>query len=122
MADKTVRQIAHEAVGGDHDELQQAIRWQKSSEADAQIRAILEVSSQLDGLSVSQEAFDINTSLLNFTNGTLDLKFGDFQDARANDIIFGLMGSAWEPDAKAPHFTQFIEEIIDANEKDARYL
>ena len=122
MAHETVRGIVREAVGGDPDDLQQAIRWQKTSEANARIRSLLDIASQLAGLSISQEAFDTQPHLVNFTNGTMDLKTNEFRDARASDKITRLAGCEWDPAATAPRFTQFISEVVGGNEDDAHYL
>lgn len=122
MAHETVRAIVREAVGGDPDDLQQAIRWQKTSEANARIRSLLDIASQLEGLSISQEAFDTQPHLVNFTNGTMDIKKSEFREARASDKITRLAGCEWDPAATAPRFTQFISEVVGGDEDDARYL
>lgn len=122
MAHETVRGIVREAAGGDPDDLQQAIRWQKTSEANARIRSLLDIASQLEGLSISQEAFDTHFHLLNFTNGTIDLREGKFREARASDLMTRMAGCEWEQGATAPRFVQFISEVVGGDEKDAHYL
>jgi putative DNA primase/helicase len=122
MAHETVRGIAREAVGGDPDDLQQAIRWQKTSEANARIKSLLDIASQLEGLSISQEAFDTQPHLVNFVNGTVDLKKGEFREARASDKITRLAGCKWDPEATAPRFVQFISEVVGEDEDDSHYL
>lgn len=122
MAHETVRGIARDAVGGDPDDLQQAIRWQKTSEANARIKSLLDIASQLEGLSISQDAFDTHPHLVNFTNGTMDLEKHEFREARPSDMLTRLAGGEWQPDAKAPRFVQFISEVVNGSEDDARYL
>lgn len=122
MAHEVVRGIVPEAVGGDPDDLQQAIRWQKTSEASARIKALLDIASQLKGLSISQEAFDTHPHLFNFQNGTMDFKKGEFREARASDRITRMAGCRWDPSATAPRFRQFVLEVVDDNEHDANYL
>jgi putative DNA primase/helicase len=122
MAHETVRGIVREAAGGDPDDLQQAIRWQKTSEANARIRSLLDIASQLEGLSISQEAFDTHSHLINFTNGTIDLRGGRFRQARASDLITRMAGCEWEQNATAPRFVQFISEVVGGDENDAHYL
>lgn len=122
MAHETVRGIVREVTVGDPDELQQAIRWQKTSEANARIKSLLDIASQLEGLSISQEAFDTHPHLVNFQNGTMDLQKGEFREARASDNITRMAGCSWEPGAGAPRFVQFISEIVGGDEDDARYL
>ena len=122
MAHETVRGIVREAVGGDPDDLQQAIRWQKTSEANARIKSLLDIASQLAGVSISQEAFDTQPYLVNFVNGTMDLAKGEFREARASDKITRLAGCEWDPEARAPRFVQFISEVVGEDEDDAHYL
>ena len=122
MAHETIRSIVKEAVEGDPDDLQHAMRWQKNSEANARIKAMLDVASQLEGLSISQEAFDTQPYLVNFQNGVMDLRTGEFREARANDKITRLAGCEWDPEAKAPRFVQFISEVVGEDEDDANYL
>lgn len=122
MAHETVGGIVREAAGGDPDDLQQAIRWQKTSEANARIRSLLDIASQLEGLSISQEVFDTQPHLVNFTNGTMDLRSGEFRAARASDKITRLAGCEWDRAATAPRFIQFISEVVGENEEDAHYL
>lgn len=122
MAHETVRGIVREVASSDPDELQQAIRWQKNSEANARINSLLDIASQLEGLSISQEAFDTHPHLFNFQNGTMDLKSGEFREARANDRITRMAGCKWEANATAPRFVQFISEVVGEDEDDARYL
>lgn len=122
MAHETIRSIGKEAVEGDPDDLQHAMRWQKNSEANARIKAMLDIASQLEGLSISQGAFDTKPYLLNFQNGTMDLKTGEFYEARASDKITRLAGCAWDPEAKAPRFLQFISEVVGEDKNDAHYL
>ena len=122
FAHETVRQISREAVIEDPEELQQAVRWQKTSESNARLKALLDISSQLEGLTIGQDAFDVEPNLINFTNGTLDLKTGVFREARPEDMITKMTGCAWDPDAKAPRFKQFVIEVVDGNGEDAKYL
>ena len=122
IAHETVRQIARESVNGDPDDLQQTLRWQKTSEANARIKSMLEIASQLKGLSISQQAFDTLPHLVNFTNGTLDLRKGEFREARPGDMITKICGCAWEPTAAAPRFIQFVSEVLGGDEKNIRYL
>ena len=52
----------------------------------------------------------------------MDLRTGEFREARANDKITRLAGCEWDPEAKAPRFVQFISEVVGEDEDDANYL
>ena len=56
--------------------------------------------------------FDGDASLLNFDNGTLDLRTGLLRDHRRDDLITKLIPYAFDPAAKAPTFHRFLERIM----------
>lgn len=58
------------------------------------------------------EEFDHNPWLFNVANGTLNLRSGELKDHSPADLLWGKSPVAWNPDAMAPRFTRFIEEIL----------
>lgn len=55
--------------------------------------------------------------LVNFINGTLDLKTGDFRDASPNDMCSIQLPYTYEPDAKCTAWDKFIAEVSNGDEK-----
>ena len=121
QAHQTIRTIVNEG-GVDPDAIHAALKWQKNSEAAPRIKAMLEVASSLDGLSVSKDAFDRKSNLINFENGTLDLRDGQFKAHRAKDMLTKVAGCNFDPSAKAERWVKFINEVMDGNKEDAQYL
>jgi len=121
QAHQTIRTIVYEG-GSNPDAIQAAQRWQKTSEATSRIKAMLEVASSLDGMSASKSIFDRKSDLINFENGTFDLGQGLFREHHAGDMLTKVAGCKFDPSAKAERWTQFINEVMDANEEDAQYL
>ena len=121
QAHETIRKIIHEA-GTDSDSIQVYSKWQKTSESAARIKAMVDVASNLEGLSVSKASFDQNTRLLNLLNGTLDLKTGELRPHSAEDMITKVAGCSFNPNGEAPRFKQFIKEIMDNDKADANYI
>ena len=78
---------------------------------------MVDVASNLEGLSVSKASFDQNTRLLNLLNGTLDLKTGELRPHSAEDMITKVAGCSFNPNGEAPRFKQFIKEIINVSNK-----
>lgn len=121
QAHETIRKIIQEA-GTDPDSIQVYSKWQKTSEAGARIKAMVDVASNLEGLSVGKNTFDQKKRLLNLLNGTLNLKTGDLQPHSAQDMITKVAGCSFDPNAKAPRFEQFIKEIMDGDKADINYI
>ena len=121
QAHETIRKIIQEA-GTDSDSIQVYSKWQKTSESVARIKAMVDVASNLEGLSVSKASFDQNTRLLNLLNGTLDLKTGELRPHSAEDMITKVAGCSFNPNGEAPRFKQFIKEIMDNDKADANYI
>ena len=121
QAHETIRKIIQEA-GTDPDSIQVYSKWQKTSEAAARIKAMVDVASNLEGLSVRKTAFDQKVRLLNLSNGTLDLKTGELRPHSVQDMITKLAGCPFDPNAKASRFEQFIEEIMDGDKADTNYI
>ena len=121
QAHQTIRTIVNEG-GVDPDAIHAALKWQKNSEAAPRIKAMLEVASSLDGLSVSKDAFDRKPNLINFENGTLDLRDGQFKEHRAKDMLTKVAGCKFDPSAKAERWVKFINEVMNGNKEDAQYL
>ncbi len=70
----------------------------------------------------TQEDLDANTDLFNCINGTLDMSTGEFRDHRAADLLSKISGVVYDPEAKAPLFEKFIDEIMMGDEAKIDYL
>ena len=121
LAHQTVRSIPYEA-GPDPVALQAAIKWGKTSEANARIKAMLDVASNLDGMSASKQKFDRYKNLINFTNGTLDLRKGELREHRKREMLTAMAGCSYDSDAVAERWLAFIDEIMDGEKEDVEYL
>jgi len=58
------------------------------------------------------EDFDKDPWLLNVANGTLNLRSGELNDHNPLNLLWGKSPTAWNPDAMAPRFHRFMEEIM----------
>ena len=63
-------------------------------------------------LTVSPEDLDANPLLLNFLNGTYDIRTGQLREASRTDLITKLVHHNYEPDATAPAFLNFVLETF----------
>lgn len=120
-AHETIRNIVLEATH-DHDSIQAFSRWQKSSEASARIKATLEIASSLKEMSRPKSRFDCNPNLINIQNGTYELDTGTFREHRASDFITRVSPVTYDARADAPRFKAFVNEVMNYNLQDAKYL
>jgi len=89
------------------------IDWQRKSEAAHSTRYMLEQA--VPYLAVPVEEFDTDPWLLNVKNGTIDLRSGEFRPHRREDLIRKLVPVAYDPDATAPLWGQFLYRIFDGD-------
>lgn len=64
------------------------------------------------GISVQPEWFDAQTSLLNLPNGTLNLETLQLKDHDPDDLLSKQFGGEYDPEATAPNWERFIEEVV----------
>ncbi len=55
---------------------------------------------------------DADANLLNFLNGTVDLRTGELFHHRPEDFITKIVGHDYNPEAKCPHFQVFLWRIM----------
>jgi putative DNA primase/helicase len=65
---------------------------------------------------------DIDPYLLNFLNGTIDLRTGKLRPHRREDFITKLVAHRYIPNARCPHFLAFLTEIMGGDREMVRYL
>ncbi len=75
-----------------------------------------------DSLVVTPEEFDRDPWAFNCGNGTLDLQTGKLRPHDRGDLITSLSPVPFDPDAQAPRFLQFLDEILDGDKARVRYL
>jgi putative DNA primase/helicase len=114
LAHLTARSIFHEAADAESEEEQKAIsKWALASQNESRINAML--SQAKPYLAVGMEELDRDPWLINCQNGTLDLRTGRLKDHDPADRITKIVPVAYDPDASAPRFKQFLNEaLVDA--------
>ena len=95
---------------------------EKNKEAESFGRASLN-SRQLNAslqlaqpeLPIAPGELDRDPWLLNFTNGTVDLRTGALRPHRRGDLITKMVDSAYKPQATCPYWLRFLAEIMGGN-------
>jgi putative DNA primase/helicase len=116
LAKRTMRKMYTQAAAIDgNDAREKAEKHARKSESAAGIGAMLTCAEYEEGIPAVADELDRNPYLLNFLNGTLDLKDGTLYKHRSEDVITKLVHFDFDPQAKCPLFLQFINRIMGAS-------
>jgi putative DNA primase/helicase len=86
-------------------------------------RSIMAALHVLQGeLPIDIQQLDANPYLLNFLNGTLDIRNGLLREHRREDYITKLIHHNYNPAASAPRWQKFISEIMGDDKDKIRFL
>ncbi len=112
-AKQTVKAIYTEAgEAADKAQREALARHALRSESHRQIMAMLALAESDPRIKVTAEAFDTNPWLLNVLNGTIDLRTGELQPHRREDLITRCLPITYVPEAKCPLWLQFLHDIM----------
>ncbi|MHB9023450.1 MAG: phage/plasmid primase, P4 family [Armatimonadota bacterium] len=89
------------------------VDWQRKSESASATVNMLQQA--VPYLAMPARAFDTDPWLLNVLNGTLDLRTGELRPHRRDHLIRKLVPVAYDPDATAPQWGQFLYRIFDGD-------
>lgn len=64
------------------------------------------------GIAISVHEFNVNRHKVNVVNGILDLETGVLAPHDSDEMMTRTMGVAYDPEATAPRFEQFMEEVL----------
>ena len=118
---RVVRGIYVEAKDVGDDELKLAFeRHAERSENAQRIRAMLELAQAL--LAVPHDMLDADPCLLNCLNGTVDLRTGELRPHNPADLITKRCPASYDPQAEAPRWEAFLDEVMSGNRDLCGYL
>lgn len=117
LALETVKDLVKEAwaLTKGTKEREDALKFAVVSEGAARIHAMLSLLQALPGVPIIPNELDRNPWLLNVNNGTLNLKTGELQPHRIEDLITQLAPVNYDPDAQCPQFEVFLDQIFEGN-------
>ena len=102
------------------DKRRKLARWQHTCESASNLKSSLKLAQPL--LRVELEQFDQDPLKLNVQNGTLDLSDGSLSPHRPEDLLARVAPVDYRPEAQAPHWCQFIEQVAQGSPELVRYL
>src|SRR5829696_8977978 len=115
LAKETVRGIYQEAAGAEDEDRRKAIaKHATRSEAEAKIRAILELAKS--EVPISPDELDPAPWLLNTPNGTVDLRTGELREHRREDLLTKMAGAGYNTGAAAPTWADTLERALPSQE------
>lgn len=82
----------------------------------------LTLASHKPAVLTTYRAFDQNPWLINFKNGTLDLRTGDFHLHRREDYLTRIIPYNYDKEAKCPMFDGFLRDFMQENERMITFL
>lgn len=87
-------------------------KWGKQCLNVGRVKAALDLFRAIQGVTKSTANFNQNRQLLNVANGTLNLRTGELKPHDAGDRITRMFGASYDPAAKCPNWTAFVERVI----------
>ena len=104
----------------DKDDRASAVAWALASRTSKMVEVVLRLSRS--HLALSSTLINRSPWLLNVANGTLDLRTGELNPFDPLDLITYRVDVAYDPEAPAPRWEQFIKEITMGDAELGRYL
>ena len=101
----------------DDEKRKKLLAWQKQSEFEHRIRALITLTQSEDGIPLRVEDLDRNPMLLNCQNGTMNLATGEFREHRREDMITKLAPVMYDKNAECPIWSAFLDRIMSRNKR-----
>lgn len=123
MAKETVRALWQEAESIDDEGVRDRLLKHASvSEGAARIRALLELAGTEPEISLTEDQLDANPFLFNLENGTLNLKTGERQPHRRDDLLTKMTAVTHNSKATCRRWEQFLLEVMGNNHELVEFL
>ena len=91
------------------------LEWIRQSESRSRISNMLDLGRGMPNMLIQPDDLDEDPYLFNVENGTVDLKRGELREHRKTDFLSRLAPVEFNPSAKCPRWTAFLEEILQGN-------
>lgn len=121
LAHETIRAMHKDAVDlEDRDARARAVRHALASESRRAIEAMVAVAATLSGVAISHTQLDADPWKFATGSGVVDLRTGEVAPTKREDLLTRRTPVLFDPDAKCPRWSKFIDEILlaDAERKE----
>lgn len=122
IAKRVIAGLYRDASRAD-DELQEKLgKFALKSQSAGKRAAMVRLAKSEPGMEVSADEFNRDPWLLNVENGTIDLRTGEIREHSWEDRITKLCPVTYDPDARAPRFERFLQDVFGGDEELIGYL
>lgn len=97
-------------------------RWAIKSEQEQKIRAMVSLAQSEPGIAITPDQFDRDRFQFNCLNGTLDLKTGNLNPHKREDLITKMSPVVFDPNAVCPKWDSFLLQIMGGKQDLVDYL
>lgn len=105
-----------------HDGLVRLQKWLISSESATRIRGMMDLARSDLRTLIEHDVLNRNVWLFNAANCTIDLRTGESREHRQEDLLTTICPHAYDPQAQAPRWNEFVREIMDDDAAMVTYL
>ena len=98
------------------------LEWAVRSARRSTLINSVEIAKTKGDIPIRLSELDTDPWLLNCENGTIDLRTGELREHKQSDLITKLMPVEYDPEAKCPRWTQFLNEIMNGNRRLIAFL
>ena len=120
IATKAAEDFGKKAIS--REEFEERLSFSMKSLSDHKLAAMLSQASKGTVLSLEGSAFDAHPELLNLQNGTLNLNTGESYRARQEDLLTQVMNVSYDPSARCPMWTRYLDGVTQGDEEMMGYL
>lgn len=109
LAVETARTISQDSHTSES--IQNKMEWAHQSESRARIAAMLDAATSIQPIATHAERFDKDPWLLNCANGTIDLRTGELESHKPEDMITKLSPVKYKPYATFKLWNSFLKTV-----------
>lgn len=106
----------------DEDKRRELQNWANTSESLSKRRAMLDTAKHLNPIEANIDMFDKNPLKVGVKNGTLNLETLELEEAKREDYISKQLNVEFNPQANAPTFRKFIDDIFAGDQELISYI
>jgi len=123
LANEAIRNISLEVANSDNPDIQKALeKHAKSSQQGHKKKNMIQEARSVAGMDIKAKEFDEKKGILNVSNGTIDLRTGELLTWNREDYLTAISETRYIPEARAPRWERFVNEICDGDAELVHFL
>ncbi len=123
LVEEMIDEIKKDAVSAyDAATREKLLRHAITSSSENKVMSTLRLASSNPLIKVKPDDFDSNPYLINFANGTIDLRTGKLRKFNKNDMITKIGKVKYDADATCPLWLKFLDRIFESNIELIKYI